>query len=221
MNSPIFNRIMKESQEQQQESALASTAHLRPKPESLGDLGAPPPEVDYTPVDPHIDNTVQSTDINAAKIRQAEGNNYGAYADIGDDAGISVGAYQFTEKSGMAQRLAKELGFKSIRDKGFKEAITTSAGRAAQDKLYGTYTKRPLEIGKQYGLDEHTTGFLIDTNVNGGLSSVLNRAKKMKGGVNLKNLKQARIDRYNYLIKKNPAKFSKFKNGWMNRVNEW
>lgn len=162
-----------------------------------------------------------SNDINASKIRFAEGNDYGAFKDIGDGAGISVGAYQFTEKSGQAQALAKALGFKSIHDKGFKEALTTDKGKQAQDKLYNTYTRRPRELGKKYNLDENTIGFLIDTNVNGGLNSVVDTASKMSGGITLENLKKARLKRYDTLIKKNPSKYAKYKKGWYNRVNNW
>ena len=166
-------------------------------------------------------NKNTNTDNVANKIKKAEGNDYGAYADIKDGAGVSVGAYQFTEKSGMAQQLARSLGFKSIRDKGFKEALSTDAGIKAQDKLYSTYTKEPNRLAKKYGLDENTTGFLIDTNVNGGLQNVVSRALKMKGGLTLDNLKKARKDRYAYLIKKNPKKFKKFEKGWNRRVDEW
>ena len=160
-------------------------------------------------------------DVNASKIRGAEGNDYSAYGDIGDGAGKSIGAYQFTEKSGMAQQLAKDLGFKSVNDAGFKEALGTQSGRAAQDKLYQTYTRRPQEIANKYGVkDPNVLGFLIDTNVNGGLGSVAEAALK-RGGLTMDNLKGARMDRYNRLARENPAKFGKYLKGWTNRINNW
>jgi hypothetical protein len=148
--------------------------------------------------------------------------NYGAYGDIGDGAGLSIGTYQFTEKSGLAQELAKRLGYNDIRDKNFKQILNTDIGKKAQDQLFYEKFQKPVEsIAKQYGIsDPKTIGFMVDTNLNGGLDSVLKRAQQ-KGGINLNNLIEARRDRYNYLISKNPQKFGQFRNGWMSRLNLW
>ena len=164
----------------------------------------------------------ESSDSTAKKIRSSEANNdYGKYGDIGDDAGISVGAYQFTEKSGMAQRLAKDMGYKSIRSKGFKEELNTPKGKKAQDKLYSTYTRRPKELAEKYGIEnQDIIGFMIDTNINGGLSSVVGSAVK-KGGLTMGNLKSSRRERYKRLAKDNPRKYAKYLKGWLKRVDEW
>jgi len=160
------------------------------------------------------------------KIFQAEGGkkngNYGMYGDIGDGAGLSIGAYQFTEKSGKAQKLAKMLGFKSIKDQGFKEALATPQGVKAQDELFfNDFLRLPKKYKEKYNIqDPKVYGFMIDTNLNGGLSSVINRAKK-KGGLTLENLIQARKERYYDLIANNPNKFKKFEKGWMNRLKLW
>ena len=160
------------------------------------------------------------------KIRLAETGTskgkYGIMGDVGDGAGISVGAYQMNEKSGKAQKLAKRMGFGSIHDKGFKSALNTDAGRKAQDSLFiEEYSAKPLAYAKKYGIkDKKTLGFMLDTHMNGGLDSVVKRAEKL-GGVNMKNLIQARRNRYASLISSNPEKFGKFKNTWNNRVNLW
>ena len=188
----------------------------------------------YNLVSPEMNNDTQKQEYGtnnkigidsnntAEKIRGSESNgNYSTYGDIGDDAGISVGAYQFTEKSGMAQKLAENLGYKSIRSNGFKEELGTEKGKNAQDKLYSTYTRRPKELAEKYGIEnEDVIGFMVDTNINGGLSSVVESSIK-KGGLTMTNLKESRKERYKRLAKSNPKKYAKYLKGWMKRVDEW
>lgn len=228
LKSPIFDKIMNDVTNQAKLSSRSNARNFSPNGSQLATFN---PDTDTPTIDtpqmgdlttlPGNEGNDMNQDNNASKIRKAEGNNYAAFADIGDGAGISVGAYQFTEKSGMAGNLAKEMGFKSIKDPGFREALNTPKGKAAQDKLYGTYTRRPQELGRKYNLDNNTVGFLIDTNINGGLNDVVKRASTMNGGLNISNLKKARLDRYASLIKGNPSKYGKFKKGWENRVNDW
>jgi hypothetical protein len=158
-------------------------------------------------------------------LRKREGN-YDTIGDIGDGAGLSVGAYQFTEKSGSAQKLAKKLGINnydklspSQRQSALAGVIDTPYGRRMQDNLVKQQYFRPAQRAAQrYGVtDPKAVEFLVDTNVNGGMQNVINRAKKM-GGLSLDNLKKARLARYAYLIKKNPKKYAQYKDGWTNRV---
>ena len=155
-----------------------------------------------------------------AQIRKHEGK-YDTLGDIGDGAGLSAGAYQFTEKSGSANQLARNLGLKSAKD--LTPAILGSPrGRKAQDQLVmQRYFKPAQNAANKYGVkDPRAVDFLIDTNINGGMANVISRAKKM-GGLTLNNLKAARKARYKSLATKNPKKYRKYLKGWLNRVDSF
>lgn len=155
-----------------------------------------------------------------AGLRKREGN-YDTLGDIGDGAGISVGAYQFTEKSGQAQELAKRLGLKSV-NKLTPKLLASPIGRKAQDNLaVHQYVNPARKAAKRNKVtDSKAIEFLIDTNLNGGMQNVINRAKK-KGGLTLANLKAARKDRYAALVKENPKKYKQFIKGWNDRVDRF
>ena len=174
-------------------------------------------------------NTYSPNTEHQLKSLQKREGNYNTIGDIGDGAGLSVGAYQMTEKSGGAQQLAKKLGIKNYsklnttqRQSALAGVINTPYGRRTQDDLVqNKYFKPAQRAASKYGVtDRKAIDFLIDTNVNGGMQNVISRAKKL-GGLSLGNLKKARLDRYAYLIKKNPKKYAQYKNGWVNRVNEF
>jgi len=173
---------------------------------------------------PDLDNSATHRGANTTgalkRLRKREGN-YGTIGDIGDGAGLSVGAYQFTEKSGQAQQLAKNLGLQSVKQLT-PQILASPQGRRAQDDLvlskYATPAKR---VAKKHKIsDPKAVEFLIDTNVNGGMQNVISRAKK-KGGLTLANLKAARKDRYAHLAKTNPKKYKQFLKGWYNRVDNF
>ena len=163
-----------------------------------------------------------------AALRKREGK-YDSVGDIGDGAGLSVGAYQFTEKSGRVQQLTKQLGISNYgrlnrgqRTAALGRVINTPTGRRAQDDLIKAQYFAPAQkVAARYGVkDPKAIEFIVDTNVNGGMHNVIKRAKGM-GGLSLANLKRARLDRYDSLIRKNPGKYGKFKKGWANRVNNF
>ena len=166
------------------------------------------------------------TDEILGSLRNREGN-YDTIDDIGDGAGLSIGAYQFTEKSGNAQKLAAQLGIKNYsslsakdRQSALSKVVGTPQGRQAQDRLVmDQYFKPAQDKAAKYGVtDPKVIEFLVDTNVNGGMNNVISRANKM-GGLTMDNLKSARMDRYKNLVNKNPDKYGKFLAGWTNRVN--
>ena len=156
-----------------------------------------------------------------AQIRKHEGN-YDTMGDIGDGAGISVGAYQFTEKSGRAQELAKRLGVKSVKDLT-PELLRSDWGVRTQDELVKEKYFAPAQkSAARHGItDKAAINFLVDTNINGGMANVINRAKKMPGGATLANLKLARKARYRKLARDKPKKFAKYLKGWLRRVDSF
>ena len=160
---------------------------------------------------------------------------YGIVGHVGDKAGLTGGAYQFTEKSGHLQNVAKLLGLqpktKYKSEKAYinalSNAMTTDVGKAIQDKYFqkhfvnsvDDYIKRKRAQNKIQGTPEqinHIRDFLVDTKVNGGYLNVIKRAKR-NGDYTIDGYKQDRIDRYNWLVKKEPYK-KKFLNGWLDRV---
>lgn len=166
-------------------------------------------------------------DDTIGKIRLAEtGSAKGKYdtvGEVGDGAGLSIGAYQFTEKSGQAKKLANMLGFNDVRNPEFHKSLSTPIGKKAQDDLFvSQYKGKPDQYAKQYGIkDPKTYGFMLDTNLNGGLDDVMKRASEMEGGIILSNLIKARGDRYNTLIEQNPKQFGKFRDTWNDRLSLW
>ena len=150
---------------------------------------------------------------------------YDTVGDIGDNAGLSIGAYQFTEKSGSATKLLNSLGIKRGNYKNDKEyknaikvAISSKQGIQAQEDLFHTmYEKSVLDYAKRKGItDQNTIDFLIDTKVNGGYLDIITKAKK-NNNYTLEGYKKLRTDRYNRLVKSNPNN-QQFAKGWADRV---
>jgi len=165
-----------------------------------------------------IDDTEVSAEGASLTAKWESGGDYTTYGDIGDGAGITAGKYQFTEESGSLGKVAKELGFDSVKAKGFKEALGTEEGMQVQDKVYTElYAKPAIAKAKELGITEpKAVSFLIDTHLNGGLDSVL---KSAKGDYSLDNLIKVRQSRYERLARKKDKK--KFLKGWSNRMNDW
>ena len=157
--------------------------------------------------------------LNSLKKREGK---YDTIGDIGDGAGLSIGAYQFTEKSGGALQLAKKLGLKSVSELT-PELLRSQQGRRAQDELVLSKYFKPAEraAARHNVTDPKAIEFLVDTNVNGGMSNVISRAKKMKGGLTLANLKKARKARYRKLYADNPKRWGEFIKGWLARVDNF
>ena len=180
------------------------------------------PEKEYANSAPTGDTDFDQVSLMIRKHEVGNPNRWGVFENIGDGAGITLGAYQFTEKSGKAQKLAHRLGFKSIYDQGFRKALSSPEGIAQQHRLFKeTFYDPAKRIADLNGVrDPRAVAFLIDTNLNGGLKSVINRAKR-KGGLTLQNLVAARNDRYRYLAHSNPRKYGKFLKGWIRRSNSF
>ncbi len=161
-----------------------------------------------------------------ASIRKSEGE-WDTVGDIGDGAGLSVGAYQMTEKSGGAQQLAKRLGISNYsklsrnqRATEFKSRLATDEGKKIQTQLAkDRYFTKPKKLATKLGIsDPKVISFMIDTHLNGGLDSVIRRAK---GDYSLENMKKARKARYKYLASSKPRRFSKYLKGWLDRVDRF
>lgn len=155
--------------------------------------------------------------------------NYSALKDIGDGAGLSGGAFQFTEKSGNLQKISKVLGLNpdSYKNRGeYKKALSTALGsdlgKKVQDQFFQKEFVAPVDAYmKRKGInDPRIRGFLIDTRINGGYLDNIETAKK-NNDYSYPSYIKARSDRYNRLINQNPALYKQFEDGWNERLDRW
>jgi len=156
-------------------------------------------------------------------IGEWEGGHKGGFGSLGyynKESFPSLGRYHMTKDN--ARRVAEKLGFnyRDVRNKSpkLKSALSSKAGIKAQHEVFEKhYAKPAISRAKRLGItDPKVIKFMIDTNLNGGLQSVLKRAKR-KGGYTLKNLYRAREDRYRSLARS--SKYSHNLKGWLNRNN--
>lgn len=161
--------------------------------------------------------------------------NYSKTGDIGDDAGLSFGAYQLTEKSGgikeylkrmsasdpEAEKIHKNYDSTSKKDLAeyLKKSGNTEKGRETQDKIYDDrYYNPSMKLAAKYGItDEAAIAQIIDHGLNSNADQMLGHRK----GNSAEDIAAARREHYMAIIRSNPAKYARYQSNWFNRVDKF
>ncbi len=168
---------------------------------------------------------------------------YDTAGDIGDGAGISFGAYQFTEKSGNLKEYLTRLvavtndpvgqnylskfegnnytGIKAGLIKYLKETGDTPAGKYVQDSMYKEMFLDPAKkLAASYGITNPASiSQIIDHSVNAGLGGAKRMLKYAHGDYSPESIARARKNDYNGIIAANSS-LAKYRDNWMSRVDD-
>lgn len=162
--------------------------------------------------------------------------NYAKTGDIGDNAGISFGAYQLTEKSGGVQDYIKRMAkydpeaaainenykgtSKQVISDYLKKSGNTEQGRAVQDKIYDEKYYQPvMKLAAKKGItNEASIAQMLDHHINTGKASrMLDFADS---DYSPESIAQARRDHYQAIADHDSSKKKYLKN-WNNRVTQF
>ncbi len=195
----------------------------------------------YPSITPDAADQITLNHIRKHETGSADGK-YGTAGDIGDGAGISFGAYQFTEKSGNLKEYLKRLvsltndpvgqnyiskfegnmytGIKSGLITYLKETGDTPAGRYVQDLLYKELFLDPAKkLAASYGITNPASiSQIIDHSVNAGLGGAKRMLHIAAGDYTPENIAKSRKLDYMRLINAN-SKLGKYQNSWFGRVD--
>lgn len=172
----------------------------------------------------------------------SEDGKYDTAGDIGDGAGISFGAYQFTEKSGNLKKFIERIvaltndstgagilanfdgnmynGNKTGLTRYLKEVGATKAGKHVQDEMFKEIFLDPAKkLAASYNVtDPAAISQVIDHSLNAGLGGAKRMLSKTNGNVTPQGIAIARKVDYQDLVNKN-SKLGKYMNTWSRRVD--
>ena len=179
--------------------------------------------------------------IRKEETGSAEGK-YGTAGDIGDGAGVSYGAYQFTEKSGNLKKYVERIvkltndpvgqqildkfkgnmygGNKAELIDYLKKTGVTDAGKSVQDGMFKEMFLDPAKkLAASYNItDPAAISQVIDHGVNAGLGGAKRMLGRAGGKVTPQDIANARKMDYNAIASSNPSK-QKYMKTWTRRVD--